>query len=140
MEIEFYFYQSLDQKKNAGGKIWTWHILIENQHPRKHGHQGFTFHLLIFDDLLQLSSNLKFAKAELYLIGGCQDEWFELTYYIETLGQLWNVEWNSDFKYLRTTIFFPFHPGKYSKCTIPRISKRKTLSTNCSFISSLVAV
>ena len=35
---------------------------------------------------VQLSSSLKFAKAELYLIGGCQDEWFELTYYIETLG------------------------------------------------------
>ena len=37
---------------------------------------------------LQLSSSLKFAKAELYLIGGCQDEWFELTYYIETLVQV----------------------------------------------------
>ena len=43
------------------------------------------FHLRIFDEVLQLSSSLRFAKAELYLIGGCQDEWFELTYYIETL-------------------------------------------------------
>ena len=34
---------------------------------------------------MQLSLNLKVAKAELYLIGGCQDEWFEQTYYIEIL-------------------------------------------------------
>ena len=85
MEIEFYLNQRLDEKKNAGGEVWTWHSPFTNWHSRKHGHQRLTFLLRIFDELLQLSSNLKFAKAELYLIGGCQDEWFELTYYIETL-------------------------------------------------------
>ena len=35
--------------------------------------------------VLQFWSNWKFAKAELYWMGGFQDEWFELTYYIETL-------------------------------------------------------
>ena len=62
------------KKKNAGGKICTWHLTIRNGCLRKHGHQGLTFHQRIFDELLQLSSSLKFAKAELYLIGGCQDE------------------------------------------------------------------
>ena len=88
MEIEFYLNQRLDEKKNAGGEVRTWHSLITHWRPRKHGHQGLTFHLRIFDELLQLSSSLKFAKAELYLIGGCQDEWFELTYYIETLDDM----------------------------------------------------
>ena len=85
MEIEFYLNQRLDEKKNAWGEIWTWHSPITNQRPRKHGHQGLIHHIRSFDELLQLSSSLKFAKTELYLIGGCQDEWFELTYYIETL-------------------------------------------------------
>ena len=74
MEIQFYLNQRLDEKKNAGGKIRTWHIMIKNRRPRKHGHQGLTFLLRIFDDLFKISSNLKFAKAELYLLGGCQDE------------------------------------------------------------------
>ena len=74
MEIEFYLNQSLDEKKIAGGEVRTWQSSITNQRPRKHGHQGLTFHPRIFDEVLQLSSNLKFAKAELYLIGGCQDE------------------------------------------------------------------
>ena len=85
MEIEFYWNQRLDDKKKAGGGIRTWHLQILNQRPRKHGHQGLIFQLRIFDELLQLSSSLKFAKAELYLIGGCQDEWFELTYYKKPL-------------------------------------------------------
>ena len=72
-------------KKNAGGKPWTWHSSITNRRLRKHSHQGLTFHFRIFDELLQLSSSLKFTKAELYLIGGCQDKWFELTYYKEAL-------------------------------------------------------
>ena len=74
MEIEFYLNQRLDDKKNAGGEGRTWHFPITDQRPRKHGHQGLTFHLRIFDKPSQLSSSLKFAKAELYLIGGCQDE------------------------------------------------------------------
>ena len=37
--------------------------------------KGFTVTFLI----------LKFEEAELFLIGSCQDEWFELTYYVETL-------------------------------------------------------
>ena len=85
MEIEFYWNQRLDEKKNAGGKISTWHLPITNQCPRQHSHQGLTFLLRNFDEILQLSSNLKFDKAELYLIDGCQDEWFELIYYVETL-------------------------------------------------------
>ena len=85
MEIEFYLNQRLDEKKDAGGKIQTWHLLITIWRPREHGHQKLAFPLRIFGEVLQLLSNLKFAKAELYLIGGCQDEWFELTYYIETL-------------------------------------------------------
>ena len=64
-------------------------ILQLQTNALKHSHQGLTFQLRIFDELLQLSSSLKFAKAELYLIGGCQNEWFELTYYIETL--IWMV-------------------------------------------------
>jgi len=91
MEIEFYLNQRLDEKKNARGEFWTWHSLFKNWHPRKHSHQGLTFQLRIFDELLQLSSSLKFAKAELYLIGGCQNEWFELTYYIETLIKPYKV-------------------------------------------------
>ena len=74
MEIEFYLNQRLDEKKNAGDEVQTWHSLITNRRLRKYGHQGLTFHRRIFDKLLQLSSSLKFAKAELYLIGGCQDE------------------------------------------------------------------
>ena len=62
------------KKKNARDKIRTWHLSIPNPRPRKHGHQGLTYLLRFFDELLQLSSSLKFAKAELYLIGGCQDE------------------------------------------------------------------
>ena len=85
MEIEFYLNQMLDEK-NAEGEVQTWHIPFTNWRLRKHGHQWLAFQLRIFDELLQLSSSLKFAKAELYLIGGCQDEWFELTYYIETLA------------------------------------------------------
>ena len=85
MEIEFYLNQRLDEKENAGDEIQTSHTSITNWRLRKHGHQGLTLHLRIFDKVLQLSSSLKLAKAELYLIGGCQDEWFELTYYIETL-------------------------------------------------------
>ena len=74
MEIEFYLNQRLDEKKNAGGEVRTWHSLITTQRLRKHGHQGLAFHLRIFDKQVQLSSSLKFAKAELYLIGGYQDE------------------------------------------------------------------
>ena len=74
MEIEFYLNQRLDEKKNAGGEVRTWHSTITNPRPRKHHHQELTYHLRIFDEFLQLSSSLKFAKAELYLIGGCQDE------------------------------------------------------------------
>ena len=74
MEIEFYLNQRLDEKKNAGCEVRTWHTPITNRRPRKHGHQGLTFQIRIFNKLLQLSSSLKFAKAELYLIGGCQDE------------------------------------------------------------------
>ena len=74
MEIEFYLNQRLDEKKNAGGEVQTWHSPITNQCLRKQGYQGLPFHFRIFDELLQLSSSLKFAKAELYLIGGCQDE------------------------------------------------------------------
>ena len=74
MEIEFYLNQRLDEKKNAGGEVRTWHSPITNRRTRKHGHQGLTFHQIIFDEHLQLSSSLKFAKAELYLICGCQDE------------------------------------------------------------------
>ena len=59
------------KKKNAGDEFRTWHSPFTYQRPRKHGHQGLTIHLRIFDELLQLSSSLKFAKAELYLIGGC---------------------------------------------------------------------
>ena len=62
------------RKKNAGGEVPTWHSPITNRHPRKHGHQGLSFHLIIFDEVLQLSSSLEFAKAELYLIGCCKDE------------------------------------------------------------------
>ena len=36
--------------------------------------------------VLQLLLHSKDAKAELYLMDGYQDEWIELTYYIETLG------------------------------------------------------
>ena len=89
MEIGFHLNQRLDEKKNAGGELRTWHSPIKIWRPRKHGHQGLTFYFRNFDELLQLSSSLKFAKAELYLIGGCQDEWFELTYYIETLAKTW---------------------------------------------------
>ena len=86
MKIEFYLNQRLNEKKkNVVGEIWTRHLTITMQRPRKHGHQGLTEQWRIFDEILQLSSSLKFAKAELCLIGGCQDEWFELTYYIETL-------------------------------------------------------
>ena len=74
MEIDFYLNQRLDEKKNTGGEIQTWHYSITYQRPREHGHHGITLHLRICDELLQLSSSLKFAKAELYLIGGCQDE------------------------------------------------------------------
>ena len=74
MEIEFYLNQRLDEKKNAGGEIQTWHSPITNRRLRKHGHQGLNFHSRILDDILELSSSLKFAKAELYLMGGCQDE------------------------------------------------------------------
>ena len=74
VEIEFYLNQRLDEKKNAGGEFRTCHLPITNWRFRKLSHQGLTFLLRIFDELLQLSSNLKFAKAELYLIGGCQDE------------------------------------------------------------------
>ena len=74
MEIEFYLNQRLDEKKNAGDKIQTCHLPITIWRSRKHSQQGLTFLLRIFDELLQLSSNLKFAKAELYLMGGCQDE------------------------------------------------------------------
>ena len=66
MEIEFYLNQRLDEKKNAGGEVRTWHSPITNWPPRKHGHQGLTFHLRIFDEVLQLSSSSKFAKVELY--------------------------------------------------------------------------
>ena len=62
------------KKKNTGGKIRTWHLTVTYPRPREPGHQELIFLLRIFDELLQLSSNLKFAKAELYLIGGCQDE------------------------------------------------------------------
>ena len=62
------------KKKNAGGEDQTWLSTVSIQSPRKHGHQRLTFHLRIFDEVLQLSSTLKFAKAELYFIGGCQDE------------------------------------------------------------------
>ena len=50
-----------------------------------------TNHLPIFTHLRKywMPLHWKFAKAELYLIGGCQDGWFELTYYIETL--LWSL-------------------------------------------------
>ena len=85
MEVESYLRQRFNEKKNAGGEVRTWLSPITNWHPRKLGHQGITFQSRIFDELLQLSSCLKFAKAELYLIGGCQDEWFELAYYIESL-------------------------------------------------------
>ena len=74
MEIEFYLNQRLDEKKNAGGEVQAWHSPITNRRLRKHSPQGLTFHLRIFDESLQLSSSLKFAKAELYLIGRCQDE------------------------------------------------------------------
>ena len=74
MEIEFYLNQRLDEKKNAGGEVRTWYSPITDQRLKKHGHQGLTCHVRIFDELLQLSSSLKFAKAELYLIGGCQNE------------------------------------------------------------------
>ena len=74
MEIEFYLNQRLNEKKNAGGELRTWHSPISNRRLRKHAHQGLTFHLRIFDEISQLSSSLKFVKAELYLIGGCQDK------------------------------------------------------------------
>ena len=42
MEIEFYLNQRLDEKKNAGGEIRTWHSVITDRRPRKHGHHGIT--------------------------------------------------------------------------------------------------
>ena len=88
MEIEFYLNQRLDEKKNAGGKVWTKHSPITNRCPRKHGHQGLPVQWGIFNEIPQLSSSVKFAKAELYLIGGYQDEWFELTYRLAQIIQL----------------------------------------------------
>ena len=44
MEIEFYLKQRLDEKKNAGGEIRTWLSPFTDRRPRKHGHQGLTFH------------------------------------------------------------------------------------------------
>ena len=54
--------------------------------PGRHGHRGFTFYEAIFDKVIQLLLHSKVTKAELYLIGGYHNEWLELTYYIETLG------------------------------------------------------
>ena len=54
MEIEFYLNQRLDEKKNAGAEIRTWHHSISNRRPRKHGHQGLTVSNRIFDEVLQL--------------------------------------------------------------------------------------
>ena len=76
------------KKKNAKGKVWALYLLITIWRPREYGHQELALSFRSFDKLLQLLSNLKFAKAELYLIGGCQNEWFELTYYTETLQLL----------------------------------------------------
>ena len=57
-----------------------------DHHSRKHGYRGFIFMHAIFDKTIQLLLNSKVAKTELYLIGGYDNEWLELTYYIETLG------------------------------------------------------
>ena len=62
------------KKRMQEVRFRTWHSPITDRCLRKHGHQGLTFHLRIFDEILELSLSLKFAKAELYLIGGCQDE------------------------------------------------------------------
>ena len=51
MEIEFYLNQRLDEKKNAGGEVRTWHSPITNRQPRKHGYQGLTLHIRFFDEL-----------------------------------------------------------------------------------------
>ena len=57
MEIEFYLNQRLDEKKNAGGEVQTWHSPITDQCLGMPSHQGLTFHLRIFDEFLQLSSS-----------------------------------------------------------------------------------
>ena len=54
---------------------------------RRHGHWELIFHFAIFDKQIQLLSQSKAAKAELYLIGGYHNEWIELTYYIGTLHE-----------------------------------------------------
>ena len=58
---------------------------LQDWHPRKHGHGGFTLNSAKFDKLIQLLLHSKVTKAELYLIGGYHNEWIELTYHIETL-------------------------------------------------------
>ena len=84
MEIEFYLKHRLYEKKNARGSFELGIFWLQTNALESTAIRDLLFERT-FDKILQISSNLKFAKAELYLIGGYQDEWFELTYYIETL-------------------------------------------------------
>ena len=56
-------------------QTWNWRL-------RRHGYWGLMrkYVNIWLYELLSLCK--KFGKAELYLIGSCQDEWLEATYYI----------------------------------------------------------
>ncbi len=60
--------------------------------PRKHGYREFISSEAIFNRVMQFLSNSKVDKAKSYLIGGYHNEWLELTYYRETLGNFKNRE------------------------------------------------
>ena len=102
-------------------QTWNWCL-------RRHGYWGLIKNVWIFDDVKSVSLCSEFGKAELYLIGSCQDEWLEATYYIypwvlvsmdQFLGQklqslvLLCLYFDQVPAYLLTWILVPYHQMKF---------------------------
>ena len=73
----------MKKMQSVGFELWnSW---LPDWCLRRHGHEGHTLLVAIFNELLKLLLHSKVAKAEASFIGGYHNEWIELTYYIETL-------------------------------------------------------